>query len=221
MSSVSGLLATPEVPTERVLPEGAPHIVLVVPRGEAVRNFLYSQTLPHLAERARVSVLSVVDDDSFLERFRDQVDEIVPLKEHPVHPLAAHLRVLTENAHDRWLWSAVAQNHWELRDVRAAEKGRLFRRRLMKLTSRGLANSPTLHALTALEQQLNYRLRSTQEFDHLLERWQPDLVFNGSHIHGLAGELPLRVAQRAGYPHRRVHLLVGQPDLAQSDLRSL
>lgn len=177
-----------------------PHIVMVIPRGEAVRNFLYSDTLRILSENARVTLLSVVNDEVFLARFRPFTEQILPLREFPQHWLVSHLRILTENAHDRWLWSAVAQNHWEMRDVRAAENGRMLRRIIVKILSRIFANNPSLHALTGIEQYLNWRLRPTKEFDKLFEEIKPDLVFNGSHIHGLAGELPLGVAKRMGIP---------------------
>jgi len=177
-----------------------PHIVLVIPRGEAVRNFLDSETLPHLSRHARVTLLSVVDDPSFTERFEPHAEQILPLAEHPQRPLVGRLRTLTENAHDRWLWSAVAQNNWELRDRRAEEQGKVWRRRFTKVAARLLGNGPSLHALTGLEQTLAYRLRPTDDFDRLFQELRPDLVFNGSHIHGMAGELPLRVAQRMGIP---------------------
>lgn len=177
-----------------------PHVVVVVPRGEAVRNFLYSETLRPLSEQARVTLLSVVDDEPFLRRFRPFAERIVSLKEYPAPKVAAYLRTLTENAHDRWLWSAVARNNWELRDRRAAEEGKRIQRWLVKLTARLLANSPSLHALTALEQHFFWKDRPTREFDELFAEIKPDLVFNGSHIHGLAGEFPLRVAKRMGLP---------------------
>ena len=177
-----------------------PHVVLVIPRGEAVRNFLDSETLPHLTRSARVTLLSVVDDPSFTERFEPCVERILPLAEYPQHPLVARLRTLTENAHDRWLWSAVARNNWELRDRRAAEQSTAWRRRFTKGAARLLANGAALHALTGLEQALAYHLRPTDDFDRLFREIRPDLVFNGSHIHGLAGELPLRVAKRMGIP---------------------
>ncbi len=177
-----------------------PHVVLVIPRGEAVRNFLYSETLQILHQQARVTVLTVVHDEAFVTPFRHFADEILPLVDFRQHRLIDYLRTLTENAHDRWLWSAVAQNHWQLRDRRAAERGKTLRRRLVKTAASLLANSPSLHALTALENRLSYSLRPTRSFDELFERLRPDLVFNGSHIHGRAGELPIRVAKAMGIP---------------------
>jgi hypothetical protein len=76
----------------------------------------------------------------------------------------------------------------------------MYKRNILRFLSRIFANNPSLHALTRLEQHLNWKLRPTKEFDELFEELQPDLVFNGSHIHGLAGELPLRVAKRMGIP---------------------
>lgn len=175
-----------------------PHIVLVIPRGEAVRNFLYSNTLPHLAEQARVTVLSVIHDDEFAAPFRELVDDFLPLPDLPPPRLAYYLRTFTENAHDRWLWSQVAQNNWQLRDRRAAARGKLWREKLVKAGARLFTYPTALRALTALEQELFHLQRPTRDLDALLLRLQPDLVFNGSHIHGMAGELPLRVAHRLG-----------------------
>ncbi len=186
---------------------GAPHIaihkprvVVIIPRGEAVRNFLFSDTLEALGKQARVTVLSLVDDERYVGRCRPYVDEILSLKEYSPHPLPARLRALIENAHDLWLWSEVAKNNWELRDRRAAENGRLWPRKLVRWSAELFANPPCLHALTAIEREMHYRLRPTQEFNRLFERLKPDLVFNGSHIHGMAGELPTRVAYRMGIP---------------------
>ncbi len=177
-----------------------PHVVIVAGRGEVLRNFLFSDTLPRLAEEARVTVLSVVDGEEYVGRFRHHTEEIIRLEEYPQPRTAAYLRTLVQNAHDRWQWSAVARNNWELRDRRAAANGGMWQRRLVKASARALAWRPALRALTALERQLAYRLRPTRRFDELFARIRPDLVFNGSQIHGMAAELPMRVAYRMGIP---------------------
>jgi len=167
-----------------------------------VRNFLYSDTLRVLSERARVVVFSVVTNEVILAKARPFAEEIITIEEYPVHPLVAYLRTLIENAHDRWLWSKVAQNNWELRGRRARQQGGIQRLQWMAVAaaSRVFGNNPSLHVLTRLEQSLQWHLRTTRKYDELFGRLKPDLVFNGSHIHGPAGELPLRVAQRLGIP---------------------
>ncbi len=159
---------------------------------------MFSDTLPRLAEEADVSVLSVVDGDAFVDPWREYVDEVIRLEEYPEALFVSRLRNLTENAHDRWQWSAVARNNWQMRDVRASENGKMWRRRVVKLAACALASRPALRVLTALERELAYRLRPTRFFDQLLARIKPDLVFNGSQIHGRAAELPLRIARRMG-----------------------
>ena len=57
---------------------GRPHIVLVIPRGEAIRNFLNSETLPSLAAQARVTLLSVVQEESLLGPNRVHADRVQP-----------------------------------------------------------------------------------------------------------------------------------------------
>ncbi|MEM8960867.1 MAG: hypothetical protein AAGD38_05275 [Acidobacteriota bacterium] len=179
-----------------------PHVVMVIPRGEAVRNFLYSHTLDTLSEQARVTLLSVVDDQAFRDRYGPQVDAIHSLDEHPQDGLTARLRILAENAHDRWLWGKTAQNHWVLRDRRARARGAwaMWQRRAVKVGATLLGNRPAVHMLTRAERRLAHRRRPTRDFDRLFTELEPDLVFNGSHIHGLAGELPLRVAKAMGIP---------------------
>ena len=175
-------------------------ILLIAGRGEVLRNFLYSDTLPRLAEEAEVTVLSVIDDDHFLRHFRHHTVRVVRLEEHPPPRFVVLLRTLVENAHDRWLWSTAKQNHWELRGERAAALGRRTTRRIVEILSRLLGFRPILRLLTRLEQELHVRLRTTREFDELLDEIRPDLVFNGSHIHGVAAELPCRLAQHRGIP---------------------
>lgn len=177
-----------------------PRVLLVVPRGEAVRNFLYSDTLPTLAEQADAKILSVVDDEALLSGVRQYVDEIIPLRHYPPSPWVSRLRTLTENAHDRWLWSEVAKNNWELRDRRAAEEGNRLRRRLVKGSARALAWGPAIRVMARLVQSATLRTSETSEFERLFGRIRPDLVFNCSHIHGISGELPLMVAHRMGIP---------------------
>lgn len=189
-----------------------PHIVLIIPRGEAVRNFLYSDTLRVLAENARVTLLSVIHDEAFREHFGPFVEQIIPLEEYNEAAGVNHLRSLIHEAHFRWLWSEVARNRWEVWDYRRTRSpGNAYGRgekpalsplaiALLKALYTLLGNRPTLRLLTILENHLTYARRPTDVFDRLFAQLQPDLVFNGSHIHGRAGSLPVRVAQRMGIP---------------------
>lgn len=177
-----------------------PHILLVVPRGEAVRNFLHSDVPRVLAAEADVSLLSVVTDEALLAPALPYLTRVIPLEDHPTSRGIGYLRLLTDTAHDRWLWSEVARNRWELGDRRAREQGKRVKRLLVTTAARGLAHPWCLERLTRLEQRLNLRTAGKHGamMEELLGRLSPDLVFNSSHIHGPAGELPCRVARRMG-----------------------
>ena len=177
-----------------------PHILLVVPRGEAVRNFLYSDTLKVLSENARVTLLSVVDDEKFIARFRPFTEQIIPLQYNSENPWLTRFRYLVHTAHYRWLWSKVAQNLWEWRDSEAASGLAWLKRRTWNALVRALAFQPTLEVLTEIERWATWAVRPNDYFVELFKELKPDLVFNCSHIHGEAGELPLKIAKRMGIP---------------------
>ena len=179
--------------------DNKPHIVLIIPRGEAVRNFLYSDTLPILAQHGRVTILSVITDDRFMGAFRQYAD-VIQLPHFDEHRLIREMRMLIHEAHFRWLWSKVAQNVWELRDYMATTAMKKVRWLVTRSFARGLGFRPVLEQLTHLENQLTWSLRPNDYFVDLFKRLQPDLVFNCSHIHGAAGSLPTRVAGRMGIP---------------------
>lgn len=177
-----------------------PHIVLIVPRGEAVRNFIYSDTLRLLSQQARVTLLSVVTNERILRYARPYVERIIPLEEHTERRLVRYLRHVIHYAHFRWLWSKVAQNIWEWHDAEATTLPRKAKRLVWKAVIRLLANRPALRMLSALEREATWFLRPDDHFVRLFRELQPDLVFNTSHIHGPAGELPAKIAHHMGIP---------------------
>jgi hypothetical protein len=178
-----------------------PHIVMVVARGEAVRNFLYSDTLRVLGETARVTLLSVIEDEAVNERFRPYVEQIVPLRAYTENQLVSGFRHLLHMAHFRWLWSeAVKKHHWPLHDARARTIPDKIKRMALKGVVRAIANRPMLEGLTGVDRLLSWHLRPTDDFLNLFKTLKPDLVLNCSHIHGPLGDLPLRIAHRMGIP---------------------
>lgn len=177
-----------------------PRIALVVPRGEAVRNFLYTEFAALLRESADLYLLTVIRDERFDRLFARHFETIVTLEPQAESRWVLSLRDLVKDAHFRWLWSEVARNSWETADVRARARGRTMRRALRKLLVLLLANRPALAAATAVERQLSWSARPDDSLVRLWRDIRPDVVFNCSHIHGPLGELPVRVAHRLGIP---------------------
>lgn len=175
-----------------------PHIVMVIPRGEAVRNFLYSDALMRLHERARVTLLSVVHDEEFVARFSPYVEQVIPLVAYEERRIIRYFRSMVHEAHFRWLWSEVAKNKWETLDAEAHGFVARMRRVFTKSVYRLLARQRVLEVLTEMERAASWRLRPNDRFVDLFRRLRPDLVFNSSHVHGPASGLPLKVAHRMG-----------------------
>src|SRR5687768_9184679 len=89
-----------------------PHIVLVIARGEAVRNFLYSETLAALSREARITLLSMVEHGEVIERVRPYVERIISLKAYRENSFVTFFRNVVRDAHYRWLWSENVQSYW-------------------------------------------------------------------------------------------------------------
>lgn len=180
-----------------------PHIVMVVPRGETVRNFLYSETLPLLSEKARITLISVVRDEKFISRFEPFVERIVPLGQYREKLMVRYFRRFMHDAHFRWLWSEVAKNRWKSFDYTASQRGILIKLRwdIWKALVFLFAKRRTIEVLTKIFNHFSYILRPTDYFDKLFKEIKPDLVFNcsQSYIQGPeGGDLPVKCARKMG-----------------------
>lgn len=176
-----------------------PHILLVIARGEAVRNFIYSDTLPALAQNARVSLLSLVEHGEVIERARPYVEQVVPLRAYRENPLTSFYRETLHMAHFRWLRSENVKSYWGRKNAKVRGKPyEMLKLAWLRALSVPLANRPALKYGTRLEQWLSWKLRPKTEFEDLYARLRPDLVFNSSHVHGPEADLPLRVAHGLG-----------------------
>ena len=177
-----------------------PHIVLLIPRGEAVRNFLYSDTIDILHKHARVTLLSVVTTADVVSHFEQYVDDIIPLKSYSERWIVNIFREIAHEAHFRWLDSAVSRNARAIKNADAKTTKSKLKRLWLNSVSRVLGQRPIVEWLTTIERWLTWHLRPTDDFITLFQALKPDLVFNGSHIHGQAGSLPTRTAHHLGIP---------------------
>ncbi|MFN2159538.1 MAG: hypothetical protein ACK2TW_06245 [Anaerolineales bacterium] len=176
-----------------------PHILLVVARGEAVRNFLYSDTLPTLGRNGRVTLLSAIEDDAILNLFQEHVDRVIPLQEYPESRLVTEFRYILHMAHYRWLWYRASQYMWAADIHRAWSFQRKIKLAALKACSLPLASKTALESLTPVERSLTLSFCPTRDFDRIFTELKPDLIFNCSHIHGPLADLPMRTAYALGY----------------------
>lgn len=174
--------------------ERGPHLVAILPRGEAIRNFVYAGTLEEVAREVAVSVLSVLPGGESEDRLRKCSENLFPLEEIPERRTVNALRELLDLAHGRWLWSEAAQERWRLRDLEANTTNLQMRRLLKKLACYPFANRAGLRLLSKCERATSQRLRTNEAYIKLFQELRPSLVFNGSHVHG---RLPIQAVQAA------------------------
>ena len=173
---------------------------MIISRGEAVRNFLYSDTLKILTANARVTLLSVVSDARLLGPYRHGVERIIFFQQNKESKWLLYLRKIIEEAHFAWLKSAVAKNHLEILEAKAVTILKKLKLYIEKIVYRIFAHQQILEWLTRLENYLTWRARSNDYFPDLFRQLKPDIVFNCSHIHGPAAELPVKIAYRMNIP---------------------
>ena len=175
-------------------------IVVLVPRGEVIRNFVYSGAFDEIAKRADLTLFSVttntVVDDSLLEKYGD----IYPLEEFNERWTVRFQREILDFSHNRWLWSKAAQERSRLRDSEAVTVVQRSKRAAKKLISYPFANRAGLRLLERSERVSSRWLRATHEYERVFRQLRPALVFNGSHVHSRNAIQAVQAAQWLGIP---------------------
>ena len=177
-----------------------PKIVVLLPRGEAIRNFVYSGALDELEHDAQLSILSVMPNEAFAEMLSARYRNVHPLSEVRERWTPRFLRQFLDTAHGRWLWSMAARERWRLRDLEAATAGEKLKRAIKKLACYPFANRPGLSLLAAAERAASRQWRATDHYLRFFEETQPALVFNGSHVHSGVATQAVHAAQSLGIP---------------------
>lgn len=177
-----------------------PRIVAILPRGEALRNFVYSGSLELLTPHADLTVLAVWPDDQIEQLLHDRFEDVRSLREYDDPWLTRICREWLDLAHNRYLWSEAARERWRLRDQEAVTPLRKLKRLVKKAVAIPFGNQRGVEALAALERRVSLVFSRDDEFGALFEELQPDLVFNGSHVHGKIAIRPVQAAQARGVP---------------------
>lgn len=176
------------------------HTVAILPRGEAIRNFVYSGVLECVSEDSALTVLSVRPSErvwSDLQRRFADLRELVSMPER--YPVRA-LREVLDVCHGRWLWSEAAQERWRQQDLEAITLSAKVKRNSKKVLVQPFANRVGLRLLSCIERVASRVLRATDHYLDLYRKLQPSLVFNGSHVHSRNAIQAVEAAQWLGIP---------------------
>jgi hypothetical protein len=179
---------------------GGGGVVALIPRGEVIRNFVYSGALDEVAKHANLSLLSVMTASSVDDELRNRYGDVYPLDEQKERWAIRIQREILDIAHNRWLWSRAARERSRLRDAEAVTFVLKSKRTAKKLVSYPFANRVGLSLLEKAERTSSRWLRTTENHETLFRKLRPSLVFNGSHIHSRNAIQAVQTAQWLGIP---------------------
>ena len=177
-----------------------PRIVAILPRGEAIRNFVYSGALDDLSKEADLHLLSIVPNNEIWKYLTRKFEQIIPLNENEDSWIVRFIREVLDLAHGRWLWSSGAQVRWEWRDQEANTWKGWLKRTTKKLLCYPFAGRAGLELLSGIEIKASQWLRNTDEFINLFRELKPDLVFNASQVHSNVAFPAVHAAYELGIP---------------------
>lgn len=170
-------------------------IVALVPRGEVIRNFVYSGAFDEIAANAELSLLTVSPNEEINAALGERYKNVQSLTDFPEKWLIRFQRDILEMAHGRWLWSRAAQERWRLRDAEAVTPRRKIVRTAKKMASYPFASRTGLNVLSKIERASSRWLKTTDAYLKLYRDLQPSLVFNGSHVHSRVAGQAIQAAQ--------------------------
>lgn len=175
-------------------------ILALIPRGEVIRNFVYSGAFDLLMKEADLEIMSVSPGDAVQNMLLDRFGKVHTLESVPERWLLRIQREILDTAHNRWLWTGAARERSRLRDADAKTIRQKAVRTLKKAISYPVANRVGLRSLSSVERISSRMLSNGRIFVDRLRELSPSLVFNGSHVHSTIADQAVQAAQWLGIP---------------------
>ncbi len=174
-------------------------IILLLSRGETVRNFIYSGVIDLIQKDLEVIIYSVVKKDFIPKNIRKNVSQYHNLKFYNEKKIILILRKIIHWAHFREQWTYTAQNHWAMHNFRARTLAEKCKHSIIKTFAWLFSQKLILYYLTLFENYITWVLRPENSFEKDFLKINPSLVFNCSHIHGKEAEFPVYIAKKLGF----------------------
>lgn len=171
-------------------------IVIILPRGECIRNFIYTNFISELRNDYHITLISIVPNEDLKKLLIENCDSFIELSDTREKYGLRLIRELTDLAHNKYLWSEAAKVRWNMRDVEAKSvKDKIFRA-IKKSIAIPLSNSKSLSYLDNLYIKKFIKSKNIDQFDKLFEELKPEIVFNTSHSHSVNAEKVMMAAKK-------------------------
>ena len=160
-------------------------LVIILPRGESIKNFVYSGISDALRKEHKVVFFSVVPNQEIKTYLASKCDAFYELRDNnSQNKFANEVKQVLQLAHLKKL-NSVTGNLKIVKDDLLSKRS--FRsnvlRRLRKMFASYYSSQEGLVRLTNYFIRTNYKNQQVKEYENILKQISPDLVFNTSHIH--------------------------------------
>lgn len=161
-------------------------LVVILPRGEAIKNFVYSGITDSLRKHYKLVFFSVVPNQEikqYLENKCDVFFELLSTKEE-VEKRSLNYNEILKIAHAKKLNSTTG-NLKLLKDDLLSKKTMKSAviRIVRKVIAKFYTSDKRIRKLTNKLITVNFKSKNVKYYETLLREIKPDLVFNTSHIH--------------------------------------
>ncbi|WP_445710021.1 hypothetical protein [Flavobacterium sp.] len=171
-------------------------ILIILPRGETIRNFIYSDIVKNLRNNYHVTLSAIKPNEDVWKLLKEESDELIELDQEQFSYSYRLFFEIFDLAHNRYMWSEAAKMRWEMRDVEANTIKKKTIRFFKKNIARLLANQKTLVFLEKIDVWLTNKEPQVIKHRKYLNEEKFKLVFNTSHSHARIA-LPLIYAANA------------------------
>jgi hypothetical protein len=160
-----------------------PKILIILPRGETIRNFIYTDIIKELRKNCHITLYAVKPNESIWNLLQQNCDELIELQTEKFSYKYKLFFEIFDLAHNRYMWSEAAKVRWEMRDVEANTLKKRIIRFLKKGIAKTLANQKALLFLEKIDARLASKEPQIIEHCKYLKNEDFKLIFNTSHAH--------------------------------------
>ena len=160
-------------------------IIIILPRGEAIKNFVYSGIVDTLRKNFQIVFFSVVPNEELKKYLENKCDEFYELSEEKLpSKFSKEIKHVLQIAHAKDL-NSVTGNLKILKDDVSSNKNFTSRtiRKIRKRLATFYKTKESLVRLTNFYIKKQFQKRAVKDYEALLKKIQPDFIFNTSHIH--------------------------------------
>lgn len=174
-------------------------LLAVLPRGEAIRNFVWHGGLQSPSSPFQLAMLSVRPSDAVWDMIGEHVDEVVELVDDVPGRWVRRARELLWSAHNATLGNEASR--YRLRSHRSQASSSRARAKVEFWRLAGGFVAPLgMERLAAYERRISRRLDRSVRAPEVLATLEPDVVFNASEVHSDNAISVMQVASWMGLP---------------------